>query len=359
MVFYGWEGATKKTQDPGFGKAIQWDIPLLEGYEFEFVPNVAKFPGSSHFRGIDLPSLEQRMDKWCPDCLLVYGWSYKSHLLAMRHYHGKIPVLFRGDSTLLDEKSGFKKYLRRLLLRWVYSYIDYALYVGTQNRSYFLAQGLRDDQLIFAPHAIDNDRFLGLQDVEEKALKAREALGIDKDDLVFLFVGKLEPKKAPDLLLRCFKSISKQDAHLVFVGSGELEESLRKHANNNVHFVGFKNQSEMPAVYRIGDVVVLPSRGPGETWGLAINEAMACSRPVIASNKVGSASDLIKVGSNGWVFESNDKRALRSCLTEACRMSKKELGKLGGNSKQIISNWSYESQIKAIESCVAKATGRV
>jgi hypothetical protein len=107
-VFYGWKGATEKAKDHGFGKLFQWDIPLLDGYDHEFVSNVAHEPGTHHFRGIDSPDLNERICTWRPDVLLVYGWSYKAHLAAMRYFHGRVPVLFRGDSTLLDEQPGWK-----------------------------------------------------------------------------------------------------------------------------------------------------------------------------------------------------------------------------------------------------------
>ena len=106
-VFYGWKGATERVHDPGFGAAIAWDIPLLGGYEHEFVPNVARNPGTNHLRGIDLPELTARITAWQPDALLVFGWAWKAHLAALRHFKGRMPILFRGDSTLLDERPAF------------------------------------------------------------------------------------------------------------------------------------------------------------------------------------------------------------------------------------------------------------
>jgi glycosyltransferase involved in cell wall biosynthesis len=84
-----------------------------------------------------------------------------------------------------------------------------------------------------------------------------------------------------------------------------------------VHFLPFQNQSLMPVVYRLGNVFVLPSQGPGETWGLALNEAMATGRAIIASSKVGGARDLILPGTNGWIFESGDRGALERALGQA------------------------------------------
>ncbi|HXO74089.1 MAG TPA: glycosyltransferase, partial [Puia sp.] len=139
-VFYTWEQSQQGSKfDPGFGKKIEWDIPLLEGYEYCFVKNTAAEPGTHHFKGVINPTLNKEVESWNPDAVLVFGWSFSSHLACMRYFKGRIPVLFRGDSTLLDDKPGVKKWLRRVFLRWVYRFIDYALYVGINNKNYFLA----------------------------------------------------------------------------------------------------------------------------------------------------------------------------------------------------------------------------
>ena len=96
-VFYTW-GETVLTDkyDPGFGKIIKWDIPLLAGYEYSFVKNIAAKPGSHHFRGVDNPTLNEEVKAWGADAILVYGWSFKSHLSSMRYFYKKIPVFFSG-----------------------------------------------------------------------------------------------------------------------------------------------------------------------------------------------------------------------------------------------------------------------
>src|SRR5688572_4281377 len=102
-VFYTWgESVLKNKFDPGFQRTVEWDIDLLSDYEYVFVNNISRKPGSAHYSGIDNPGLSEEIDHWQPDAVLVFGWKFKSHLKVLRHYHGKIPVLFRGDSTLLD-----------------------------------------------------------------------------------------------------------------------------------------------------------------------------------------------------------------------------------------------------------------
>ena len=304
-VFYTWSQRKDDLYDENFGQSISWDIPLFEGYAYEFVANTARKPGNSHFFGIVCPSLIDTIEKWGATHVLVFGWNFQAHLKAIRYFNGKIPVLFRGDSHLLDEKNIVKQIARRNFLKWVYSFIDIALYVGENNKKYYLKHGLKEEQLQFAPHAVDNEHFFdsGSHTYELKAQQWRHKIGIKDEDVVILFAGKFEKKKNPALLLKAVKSINEKIAseladlksvHLVFVGNGPLENQLKQLAGSDpfIHFLPFQNQSQMPLVYRLGDIFCLPSQGPGETWGLAVNEAMACSRPVIVSDKVGCAIDL-------------------------------------------------------------------
>lgn len=355
-VFYTWgiEGAGAK-YDPDFKKMVEWDIPLLGEYKSVFVKNVSSKPGSNHFNGIINPDLVEKIDEYKPDAILVYGWAFRSHLNILRTYHKKIPVLFRGDSTLIDDAAWYKKLFRKILLKWVYSYIDVAMYVGKNNFNYFIEYGLQKRQLIFAPHAIDNDRFFcQSEDCKAKSQIFRDELGIEEDDLIILFVGKLEQKKDPSMLLRSFaKAGLSKKIHLVFVGDGKLFETLKANANDspNVHFLPFQNQQIMPSVYYLADLLVLPSQGPQETWGLCINEAMACEKPVIVSSKCGCAADLVVEGENGFVFEAGNSEQLIKLL-QWIGQNMDSLKQMGQKSRQIIKGYSFENVAKAIEGYV-------
>jgi glycosyltransferase involved in cell wall biosynthesis len=351
-VFYTWEQAQQRIYDPKFGRHIQWDIPLLEGYNYTFVKNTASQPGSHHFRGIITPTLIREISDWQADAVLFFGWSYHGHWQAMRHFKRKIPVLFRGDSNLLDEFGGPRQWLRRTALRFVYRYVDRALYVGTNNRDYYLRHGLKPEQLIFAPHAVENERFeRNAENQRNEARDWRSTLGITEQDMVFLFAGKLEPKKNPGLLLDAFLSLSSPNIQLVMVGNGEMEAALKAKAAGrpDVHFLGFQNQSRMPVVYRLANVFVLPSQGPGETWGLAINKAMACGIPILASDKVGCAVDLVEEKINGFVFRSGDPSDLRQKLNQFIEKDPSQLAQMGSASQQRIQNWSLEALCYGIE----------
>ncbi len=158
-VFYTWGEKAINNYDPGFDTTISWDLPLLSGYPYEWVKNTSSDPGSHHFKGIITPDLIANIEAWQPDAVLIYGWAYHSHLKILRHFKNRLPVYFRGDSTLLDQPGRLKKYLKELFLKWIYTHVDFAIYTGTNSKAYFKKYGLKEKQLIFAPHAIDNQRF--------------------------------------------------------------------------------------------------------------------------------------------------------------------------------------------------------
>ena len=329
-VFYA-PKATGNKFDEGFGHTINWDIPVLQGYEHLF---------SHRLKDIN---------DYCPTAILIYGWAYTSHMKIILHFSKRITVLFRGDSTILDPISPWRSILKSYLLRKVYTRIDFALYVGSNNKAYFEHYGLKSKQLIYARHAVDNTRFAANRQLE--AVKLRTSLGIANTEVLVLFAGKLIPKKRPEMLLKAFGSLTPPGAHLLFVGNGILEDTLKKNAlalpnQACIHFLSFQNQQRMPVIYQSCDLFCMPSTGPGESWGLAINEAMAAGKAILSSDKVGGAADLID-DNNGRIFTSGDLRDLTNKL-QIMLASKRTLEHMGQASSERIKYWNFQHQIDAI-----------
>ncbi|RNL51137.1 glycosyltransferase family 4 protein [Pedobacter jejuensis] len=353
LIVYYTLGLGNEKYDKGFEQNIEWDVDLLEGYNYRFLKNSAKNPSLNHFMGIKNHNLIKKINECSPDAILIYGWAYYSHLNIMRHFKNKIPIWFRGDSTLTDNQSWFKKELRKAFLKWVYSKVDLAFYVGKANKQYFKSFGLNDEKLIYLPHAIDNNRFS--QDKKAEAEAIRNKYNVAKSDILVLFAGKFEKKKSPDLLLDAFMSLQEPNAHLLFVGNGPMEKQLKEkahqHSLNNpsfkIYFMDFQNQSNMPAIYHTCDLFCLPSQGPGETWGLAVNEAMACGKAILVSDKVGCARDLINNKINGEIFESKHFADLSKKLNSLVS-NKNELNKMGAESAQIIKNYTFDIQVEQL-----------
>jgi glycosyltransferase involved in cell wall biosynthesis len=319
-VFFTWHGGGPAV-DAGFKREFAWDIPLTEGYEFEVVPNTSREPGPHHRAGIANPELVARVAAWGPDAIVLTGYNYTSHHAALRQLPRMgFPVLLRGDSHLLDRNTDRLWWLKRRILGHLFRKCAAVLSVGLNNRDYFAACGVPRERIIRCPHSIDRARFAEqAAALEPQAAAWRRELGFDERQTVLLFAGKLEPKKRPVEMLEAIVAGADPRIAVLVVGNGELEGRVAEIASANpgrIKHVPFQNQSRMPVVYRVGDLFVLPS-GFGETWGLAVNEALACGRPVLVSDRVGCAADVVNHGNNGWVFPADAWDAFLAIVKEA------------------------------------------
>ena len=210
-------------------------------------------------------------------------------------------VLSRGDSQLEITTSPLKRAVKFVAYRFLLPRFDAHLYVGRRNFEYLQYYGVKDARLFFSPHFVDNEWW------EANAERSRKETGISDigyrkssiSDIqypissdrgaVFLFAGKFIPKKRVSDLLEAAAKVPK--ARVVLVGDGPLRSELEKRAakpdlKGRAEFAGFKNQQELPAYLAEADCLVLPSDGT-ETWGLIVNEAMACGTPAIVSTGCG------------------------------------------------------------------------
>ncbi len=359
-VFYTWPQGVGVKYDPDFLMEVEWDQPLLDGYSYTLVENTSDNPGSKRFRGVVNPDLIEKIIDIDPAAILIYGWRFHSHLKVMRYFKGRIPILFRGDSHLLDERWGIRSFSRRMTLRWIYRYVDKVLYCGSNNLDYFKVHGVKSSHLFFMPHCVDNDFFSSRNTSRSvQALDRRRELGIKDTQIVIAFVGKFVEKKNPNVLAEALQDmpVSMRDKLvLLFVGSGILEGGLRTLANELpsavVRVLPFQNQSELPIIYRMADVLALPSKGPGETWGLVVNEAMASSRAVLVSDRVGCARDIVENRGTGWVFSFKKKLSLSLALQEISKIDREDLLERGKRANRVILDYSLENAAKCIEDCI-------
>jgi glycosyltransferase involved in cell wall biosynthesis len=354
-VFYLWDGGVTEQLDRGFGVNVKWDVPLLEGYDHEFVPNRSRRPGTSGWRGLDNPTLSGRLAAFKPDAILLFGYNYLTHYrLLFSKKRRQIPILFRGDSHRLVGENGLRARLRQRWISFICRRFAAFLYVGQANKTYFQLHGVPEQRLFFCPHAVDNARFFSeAENAKAEAARWKTSLGIPSSRRVILFAGKFEPKKRPRDLVAAFKQARLENTTLLLVGSGEQEKILRADAAGqpDIVFAPFQNQTQMPRTYMAGNVFVLPSFGRGETWGLAVSEAMCMSRPVIVSNHVGCAQDLVQPRRNGLVFPAGDVAALTSALREIF-VNPGQLEIWGARSREIIQGYDYEHATQGLRAAL-------
>jgi glycosyltransferase involved in cell wall biosynthesis len=194
--------------------------------------------------------------------------------------------------------------------------------VGERSRAYLRHYGFPSSRQFFSPHCVDTKWFTARATPEARAL-ARNRWGIRDDAKVVLFAGKLVEFKRPLDVLAAVGLLSKSGVacEIVIAGSGPLEDVVRQQASTTgvrVHMLGFQNQSLMPGAYAASDVLVLPSTAR-ETWGLVANEALACGRPIVVSDAVGCAPDLIGDSGVGRVFPMGDTAALADAIADVFR----------------------------------------
>ncbi len=357
-VFFLWDFGVEKRRDPTFGKVIAWDVPLLDGFDYEFVPNEATEKGNHSFWGLHNPELKNRVAQWGPDAVLLLAYRYRSVLeFLFKWRKNPVPLVFRGDSHRLFTQRTLLYKLRRFCIRTIFRNFAACLYVGSVNKEYFIEHGVDEKKLFFVPHAVERERFNPEDDEsseETPSVAFRRELGIPEEHRVALFVGKFEPKKAPLDLVDAFIDADLERVTLVFVGDGALREKIVERINGHeqIKIASFRNQKQMPAVYRAADVLILPSVGLGESWGLVLNEAMECGLAVIGSTGVGAGYDLLRDGENGYLFERGDVQGLTHCLKKLFSDSRL-LDSFKKKSRECVEEYSFESATRGLhEACL-------
>lgn len=348
-----------RQQGDGFGVGFQWDVPLLEGYDYELLANVAREPGVTHFRGCDTPGIRQVLRRRQFDVLVVNGWVVKSCLQGLSACRRLgIPCLVRGEANLLRQRAWWKSVAHcRLLRRY-----SAALYIGSANKAFYEQHGFSASKLFPSLYCVENDRFRRHAELwAGRTDELRQRFGIPPDVVCFVFAAKFVDKKHPLELLRSFADAvaSGCQAHLLMVGDGTLRPACEAFAAERrlpVTFTGFLNQTQIAEAYLAADCLVLPSDA-GETWGLVVNEAMACGRPAIVSSLVGCAADLIVRDVTGDVFPYGEWSELARMLVEY-GSSRSRVLSLGHQAQQRVEAYSPGAAARGIIAAARAVTGR-
>ena len=343
-------------QGTGFGQAFEWDIPLLDGYTWALAPSAR---GGIHagWWGLSVSSADNDISAHTPDVVLVCGWQKRGMLqclLAARRLG--LSVLLRAESNGLGPSSA----LRRLKNSWITRHADRLLPIGKANRHFYEQLGLGERMGPEVAYFVDNEFFATRSTRKNNgSTDARKGFGIPETGCCFLFAGKLEPKKRPQDLLDALERVlrsSPNPGDLLVVGSGPLEAELRSRVEATrlpVSFAGFLNQTKIPAAYAAADCLVLPS-DYSETWGLVVNEAMACGTPAIVSDRVGCGPDLVHQAETGFQFKFGDVSELAQAMRAFLALSAEQRRDMGGRAQRLVldkySIWAaVEGSIKAVQ----------
>lgn len=305
--------------DKQFGQAIVWDTDQLNGFAHRFLWNLSPINDTFNpLHAVNPGAFGRLLSGY--DAVWLNGYMYPSNwLAALASRLTRTALLFRSELRLTpDRDASWSDSIRaRVIRQWVRR-SDALLYIGDENRRAYVHFGADPAKLFFSPYSADRDT---ITEARRQALtdlaSARRRWGVPDDKIVVLFVGKLTPRKHPEVVLNIASDPAfRKRVHVVIAGSGPLEEELRQRTReeqlDNVTFLGFVNQSALPDVYAIADVFLLPSER--EPWGIVLNEAMTAGAVPVVSSAVGAAADLVTPGRTGLLFPSLDWPAMRAAV---------------------------------------------
>jgi glycosyltransferase involved in cell wall biosynthesis len=359
-VYYCHRATAKEQASAGFGVAFDWDVPLLTGYPHSFLKNVAESPGHGKFAGFDTPEIKTIIRRGQYDAVLINGWHYKSAWQALfTCWQSKVKVMVRGDSHLHAPRSLLVRLAKSLAYPRFIPRFDACLAVGQWSREYFLYYGAAPERIFLVPHSVDIDDMGGDADrLRSIRSELRQGWALDPNVTTFVFVGKFTETKRPLDFVRAVSEAAKQKPAVqgLMVGDGPLRSVCEDFAHTHhvpITFTGFLNQSRIVSAYAAADALVLPSSG--ETWGLVVNEAMACGRPCFVSDRVGCGPDLIEVGRTGAIFPLGDVDALAALMTglawDPCH-----LAFMSKEARRTIQKNSIQAAVDGVLQCLSAIT---
>jgi len=223
-----------------------------------------------------------------------------------------------------------------------------------------LSLGLPSDRVTLTPYSVDNDWWIQ-KSAEVDRASARAAWGASAADAVILFCAKLQPWKRPLDLLRAFAKAQLSNALLVFAGEGPLRSQLESEAAAlgvaaRVRFLGFVNQTHLPAVYTSSDLMVLPSEY--EPFAVVVNESMCCGCPVVASDRVGATRDLVAPVCPEFIYPCGDTDALAAIFQRA-DANRTWLSGLGRAARARMETWGPPENIAGTVEAIARGVARI
>jgi glycosyltransferase involved in cell wall biosynthesis len=348
--------------DPDFGAVVQWDVPLLEGYPWQEIPN--KGSGGPGFFGLYNPGLWKLIRSGHFDAVICYtGYLRSSFWIALvaARLSGSAMIFGTDASSLAprDARVSWKIALKKLVWPLLFRLADQVIVPSSAGQDLMRSLGIPAERITLTPYPVDNDWWTRQsQLVDRNAI--RSAWGASPGTTVILFCAKLQPWKRPLDLLRAFAQAHLNDALLVFAGDGSLREQLQAEAKtlgvaDRVRLLGFMNQSQLPPVYTSADLMVLPSEY--EPFAVVVNEAACCGCPTAASDRVGAARDLIAPVNPSLVFPCANVPALTDVLRNAASNPQK-LREAGAAARRRMDTWSPQENISATVEAIQLAVSR-
>lgn len=314
-------------------------------------------------------AVSKALDAVQPSVVALPGWEDKLALAALRWSvkAGK-PVVVMSDT---HELAGLRRGMKELVKRRIVRLCAAGFVSGSAAADYLVRLGMPRERVLTGYDVADNQYFArGAEEARGEPTPARSAPGLA--ERYFLCPARFIWEKNLARLLAAFARYRElardeeatdrkaQPWHLVLVGDGPLRSDVEKgisslKLDDFVHLPGFRQYDELPRLYAPAQALILPSIS--ETWGLVVNEAMACGLPVLVSSRCGCAPDLVREGTNGFTFDPTSVEQLAQRMLGLWSMDADALRRMGEASRDIISRWSLDlfarNLWKAAETAVA------
>ncbi len=265
---------------------------------------------------------ETALRRAAPDFILCGGYNYVASWQSMSWARrNRVPFALWAESTSRDLRSGYAwiEFLKTRFLRGCDSFVV----PGKSSVEYLMGYGVPEEMIFTAPNAVDT-RFFAQQAerVRRNAAMHRKALRLPAR--FFLFAGRLVPEKGIFDLVQAYGALAselRKEVGLVFVGDGAARSELLEHvaaiSPGSIQLAGFAQREQLAEYYALADAFVFPTHT--DTWGLVVNEAMACGLPIISSGAAGCVADLVESGWNGRVVSPRDVVQLTSAMDDLAR----------------------------------------
>ena len=349
--------------DPDFGVEVKWDMPLLDGYQWTLIRNRSWAPRIGSFFGLLNVGIWRKIRRGKFDAVVVLtGYVYATFWIAViAAKMSNVPVLFGTDATSLQPRDGrrWKIFIKSLLLPAIFRLANIVIIPSEAGRQFMLSLGISDSRIVLTPFVVDN-AWWRQRASEVNRSEVRRKWGIPEDGLVVAFCAKLQPWKRPDDVLRAFAKANVDGTYLVFAGDGSMRAGLEARAKDlglveRTRFLGFVNQSGLPAVYRSADLFVMPSEY--DPCPAVVCEAMLCGCPVVLSDAIRGRFDLVNEGRTGFIYRCGNVGALAGILGTALR-DRAKLAELSRAAVLRMETWSPRENVDGLVLAVERAHAR-
>jgi glycosyltransferase involved in cell wall biosynthesis len=295
-----------------------------------------------------------------PDVVVVSGWSTFAAQAAIAWSRARrIPYIIHVESHDLEQRAGWRRAVKGTMVPRILRGASSSLVVGAAALDSVVARGASPERVRIFANTIDVPTW-GRRADELAARRAgrRAEAGLADDDVVVLCVARLAPEKGIDTLVRAISATGDDRLVLRVAGQGpELERLLDLCSELGLRssMGGNFTEDELAEQYVEADVFALLSRH--EPWGVVVNEAAASGLPLVLSDRVGAAHDLLVDGENGFVVPADDVDATAAALERLA--DDPELRRsMGTRSRELVRDWGYGPSVDSFVAAVREATSR-